>query len=242
MPLEILRIGHATHGNNGTEHYRFEDIWSMHLYGYGFAMDIGKERLAIEAGDVTLVPPQTQMSFHYQQQAYRHYYTLFRASEIDMPQRSHFRLDHDALHCCRQIFRSAVQYQHIQERCVSAVQELLWQLQLLDNADNNDLVTKAQHIVAAELSTDLSVNHIARDLNISGNQLTRLFRKKLNMTVIAYIRHERMRLAKRLLQKTDLPVKRVAEECGYNDLQYFNKTIRQFFDVSPRQLRSLSTD
>lgn len=211
----------------------------MHLYGYGFAMDIGKQRYAIEAGDMTLVPPQTPMSFHYEQQQYRHYYCLFKATDQVMPTHAHFRLDHDALHCCRQIFRSAVQFQHMHERCISAVQELLWQLQLLNNADNNDLVTKAQHIIAAELSDDLSVNHIARDLNISGNQLTRLFRKKLNMTVIAYIRHERMRLAKRLLQQTDLPVKRVAEECGYSDLQYFNKTVRQFFKMSPRGLRNI---
>ena len=58
------------------------------------------------------------------------------------------------------------------------------------------------------------LGYIASDIVISANQLTRLFHKELDMTVIAYIRQERMKLAKRLIQETDLPIKRIAQECG----------------------------
>ena len=235
---EIYRLGHAQHGMNGDETYRFDDIWSLHLYSYAIKLTVDKQVFQIQPGDMTLIAPGHKMCFHYEHAGSQHYYCLFKSEEQFSQAHIHYQLDEDALNCCRRLFHSAIKHQHYEQRSQVAIWEILWQLQLLDEQSQTDPVSKAQHIIASQLNCDLSVAHIARDVGISGNQLTRLFKHKHNMTVIAYIRQERMKLAKRLIQETDLPIKRIAEECGYYDLQYFNKTVRQFFEKSPRDLRN----
>jgi AraC-like DNA-binding protein len=48
---------------------------------------------------------------------------------------------------------------------------------------------------------------------------------------------ERIREAARLLQDTDLPLKVVAERCGFADANYFGKAFRQHTGVSPGAFR-----
>ncbi|NRA39479.1 MAG: helix-turn-helix transcriptional regulator [Planctomycetes bacterium] len=233
-----MRIGHAKHGHNGPEQYYFDDIWCLHLYSNSFELGIDEQRYQIQPGDVSLIPPGKQMIYDFKNRSYTHYYCLFKSDAEEFPDQMHFRLHADTLKTCTHIFQSAANKQHLgKERKQAAIWEILWQLQENHEQGPANPVAQAQHIISASLNKDLQVSAIAREVNISGNQLTRLFRKELGMTVIAYIRQQRMQLAKQLIQETELPIKRIAQECGMNDLQYFNKTVHAFYNCSPRMLR-----
>lgn len=98
-------------------------------------------------------------------------------------------------------------------------------------------LTQAVERIEAHLNTPLAVAHLARRSGVSHNQLTRLFRRFLGCTVVAYIRRRRMELARHLLRYTDLPIKVVAARVGIPDAHLFNKTVRRTFGMSPTALR-----
>jgi AraC-like DNA-binding protein len=47
-----------------------------------------------------------------------------------------------------------------------------------------------------------------------------------------------MDYAKKLLLETNLPIKTVAAECGYNDPAFFNYYFKKMFSVTPKAYRS----
>lgn len=79
---------------------------------------------------------------------------------------------------------------------------------------------------------------MARQMGVSHNQLTLLFQKQFGCGVREFIRRERVGKARELLTRSRLPVKSIAIECGFPDLQHFNKVIRSDTGHSPRQIRA----
>lgn len=63
------------------------------------------------------------------------------------------------------------------------------------------------------------------------------FKQMYGTTVFRFLKNERMRKGKVLLENTSLPIKRIAEMCGYLNPSHFSKDFREEFGVSPRGIR-----
>lgn len=63
------------------------------------------------------------------------------------------------------------------------------------------------------------------------------FKQMYGTTVFRFLKSERMRKGKLLLENTSLPVKTVAEMCGYGNPSHFGKDFREEFGVTPREVR-----
>lgn len=100
-----------------------------------------------------------------------------------------------------------------------------------------DLVDRVEHYIHAHISEKLSVEALASAFYISTAQLCRLFKKKLNMTVIDYIMHQRISLAKELLGDENLTITAVATRTGHNDYSYFTKIFKRITGMTPREYR-----
>jgi AraC-like DNA-binding protein len=48
-----------------------------------------------------------------------------------------------------------------------------------------------------------------------------------------------MQHAKSLLLLTSMTIKEIATHCGYENVDYFRRLFRRFFDMQPNQFRSL---
>lgn len=71
----------------------------------------------------------------------------------------------------------------------------------------------------------------------SPNYLTAEFRRFFGTPLIEYLIGVRMQHARELLGTTDMPVKAVAGECGYQDIHYFSKAFRRSAGSSPSEYR-----
>jgi AraC family transcriptional regulator len=89
-----------------------------------------------------------------------------------------------------------------------------------------------------EMSRPLTIKELASRCQISHNQLTRILKQQTGETPAILLGRLRTDRAKELLSYSDLPIKVIAAEVGYPDLQHFNKVIRQRFGRSPRNIRS----
>lgn len=79
----------------------------------------------------------------------------------------------------------------------------------------DSMLQQAQAWALTRLGEPLSVEALARHANTSVRHFTRRFRAEFGTTPLEWLLAERVRLAQRLLEQTDLPVQRIAERAGF---------------------------
>jgi len=75
-------------------------------------------------------------------------------------------------------------------------------------------------------------------LGVSGRHLRRLFQEHLGVTPDGVARSSRTHFARRLLDDTDLSVLEIALAAGFGSVRQFNRSCREVFRASPRELRA----
>lgn len=103
-------------------------------------------------------------------------------------------------------------------------------------------VKEGFEMIARELEQnpdkDFSLESLAEKYNTSTRTLNRLFHQHFQCSPHEFILHVRMTTAARLLQDNILPIKTIAEACGYKNLSFFAKSFRNFYGKTPRTYRS----
>lgn len=74
---------------------------------------------------------------------------------------------------------------------------------------------------------------VARNCNVSGAYLSRLFRKHSNETPKAFLDRLKMSYAAQKLLRGELQVKQVAVESGYQDVFHFSRVFKKTFGMPP---------
>ena len=83
----------------------------------------------------------------------------------------------------------------------------------------------------------LSLNQVAREVNISANYLSAVFSQEMGATFTEYVTGKRMDLAKNLLRTTDKRSGEVAAAVGYKDPHYFSFLFKKTQGCTPRDYR-----
>lgn len=79
----------------------------------------------------------------------------------------------------------------------------------------------------------LAIKTIAQDIGISRGHLTRLFRRHAGVTPKQYLLRHRIEMAKRLLTSYRQPLKNIAAQTGFPDLQQFSRAFRRIAGCAP---------
>lgn len=99
------------------------------------------------------------------------------------------------------------------------------------------LVQRTLTYMDANLAGDLSLRNLAAVQNVSGSYLSSMFHREYGKTVTECVMEKRMDAAASLLVSTHLQIQTVAQHCGFSDVNYFSKTFKRCFGVTPRQYR-----
>ena len=83
----------------------------------------------------------------------------------------------------------------------------------------------------------LSLNQVAREVNISANYLSAVFSQEMGATFTEYVTSKRMDRAKELLRTTDKRSGEVAAAVGYRDPHYFSFLFKKTQGCTPRDYR-----
>ena len=98
-------------------------------------------------------------------------------------------------------------------------------------------VRRAVFFMEQNISSPISTEDVAEEIEISTRQLERLFQIHLRETPASYHRMLRLRHANWMLHNTRRPVTDIALECGFSDSSHFAKRFKDFFGYSPSQAR-----
>jgi AraC-like DNA-binding protein len=86
-------------------------------------------------------------------------------------------------------------------------------------------------------STPMRVGDLAKAVGMPESSFTRQFRKVVGTSPIAWLRHERIKQAKRRLMHTNDAIKEVARQVGYSDQYFFSKDFKKMTKLTPTQFR-----
>ncbi len=89
-------------------------------------------------------------------------------------------------------------------------------------------------------SSDISLEDIARNINVTSSYLCRLFKQTYNMSPVKYILRYRVYKAKEFLIKyPNKNIKEISYNVGFNDTSYFCSVFKEHEGYSPTQFRKL---
>lgn len=100
------------------------------------------------------------------------------------------------------------------------------------------LVKSAVTAIDSDLSAELSLSALAKQLNVSSVYLSTVFKKETGKTVTEYINDKRISYAKHLLRTTSLQIQTVSLHCGIMDVHYFSKLFKQKTGKTPSRFRA----
>lgn len=94
-----------------------------------------------------------------------------------------------------------------------------------------------KQIVEANLFTQLTIEELAQQNNLSVSSFKREFAKLYNDTPANYIKTKRLEKAAELLLASEERVTDIAFNCGFNDLANFSKSFTEKYNVTPTHYR-----
>jgi AraC family transcriptional regulator of arabinose operon len=103
---------------------------------------------------------------------------------------------------------------------------------------NSSLLYRTKLYIRDNLSQQLSLNDVASYLHISERHLSRLFSKEFGESFTSYIRKIRIQKATTLLTNSELSIKHIADETGYNSVHYFTRVFTSETGQSPGSYRA----
>lgn len=100
-----------------------------------------------------------------------------------------------------------------------------------------DSVDRAIAYFQSNLERVLTLDEIARAVNLSPTHFSYLFRKKTGFPPIEYFNHLKVQKACQYLRFTDLRIKEVAIRLGIEDPYYFSRFFSKIMGMSPKEYR-----
>ncbi|ATW24398.1 response regulator transcription factor [Candidatus Formimonas warabiya] len=95
------------------------------------------------------------------------------------------------------------------------------------------IINAAKSYVLQNLRKQLTLKEVADHVGFSVSYFSTLFSKEENMTFKEYVIQSRIERAKVLLENTNLPMKTIARETGFQDPDYFSKVFSQKVGTAP---------
>lgn len=99
------------------------------------------------------------------------------------------------------------------------------------------IVHEIIQMVHEEYDTDLTLEKCASRLNLHTNYIWRLMRSEMNTTFREYLSQYRLKMAKRWLKETDMPIGEIAEKLTYDNAANFIRYFKKLEGVTPGQYR-----
>lgn len=101
----------------------------------------------------------------------------------------------------------------------------------------NIYIAEATRYIESRYQVIRSLDEIAAYCNITRSHLSRLFKNTFGISLQEYLILYRLRKAKELLMETNLPIREVAEQAGYENVLNFHKAFKNQQHMSPKQWR-----
>lgn len=110
---------------------------------------------------------------------------------------------------------------------------------LTDDAKMSSAVAKVKKYLDTHFDQDITLDKMAEQVNISPYYFSKLFKQETGSGFNNYLTRMRIEKAKNLLENTEMPIKEVCAEIGYQDPNYFSRLFKRWTGLAPTELRGM---
>lgn len=100
-----------------------------------------------------------------------------------------------------------------------------------------EYITEFHNWIIRHLDMPHSLESLAGQAGFSISKMQRLFRSVFDISIIAFIRKQKLNRAKGQLEVTDMNIKAIAKDAGYRSLPAFTSAFAAAFEITPAQVR-----
>ncbi|AOZ92169.1 AraC family transcriptional regulator [Paenibacillus crassostreae] len=84
---------------------------------------------------------------------------------------------------------------------------------------------------------NVQIKEIAESINLHPGYLQRIFKRKIGISIMAYLNHYRMEKTKMLLRQTEIPIADIADYVGIGSRQYLHMMFKKHTGLTPVEYR-----
>lgn len=125
----------------------------------------------------------------------------------------------------------------VEEECDLVTARYADYFDLLHEAALSPIVVQTLVYLFANLDMEISLEDVARKLDVNKSYLSRLFHAQTGVTFLPLLQSIRIQLAEFFLKSSQLSVQMVAAQIGYSDAHYFSRLFKKARGISPNQYR-----
>ncbi|WP_419889998.1 response regulator transcription factor [Paenibacillus xylanexedens] len=144
-----------------------------------------------------------------------------------------------------ELFGDELSNQILGEASESLEALLHWVTYAMDRMQNFDKmntnwvnpVDRTKDFIHLHLSEELSMEHIANNVHLNADYLTRIFKREVGVSISKYMINKKMEVAKELLIHTDKSIGEIAMLVGYYNYSSFNRIFTKETGMSPQKFK-----
>lgn len=104
--------------------------------------------------------------------------------------------------------------------------------------DQNDPVEAVCSYIQNHFAQEISLNQLADITHFSPGYISRLFHRRMGVTLRNYISQIRVENASQMLQLSRKGVADIALDCGFRNLSHFYRVFKQHTGITPKEMRN----
>jgi AraC-like DNA-binding protein/ligand-binding sensor protein len=98
-------------------------------------------------------------------------------------------------------------------------------------------VTRARKFIDDRFAEPITMPDAARHLRMSPSTFSKVFKRAVGITFTQYVARVRVEKSKSMLANPSAPVRNIAFQSGFDSISQFNRSFRQYAEMSPSQYR-----
>ncbi len=117
--------------------------------------------------------------------------------------------------------------------CVEKISYIATKINQVKKHGISVIVDKANEIIRERFNTELTLDEISREMGVSPQYFSRLFKAETGKNFIDHLTDIRIEHAKKLIEKGELSIKEISYASGYSDPNYFSRLFKKKEGISP---------
>lgn len=101
-------------------------------------------------------------------------------------------------------------------------------------------ISVCKEYIYSHIKERITIEDLADVLGVSASYLSRLFKKETGASVSAYIRSQKIEMAKNLLQYSDYSMIDIANRLSFSSQSHFIQQFREYVGMTPKKYRDLN--
>ena len=122
-----------------------------------------------------------------------------------------------------------------EQMCIEKISLIAGKISINKKKAISNIIDRANKIIEERFNQELTLDEISKELCISPQYFSRLYKSEMGINFIEKLTEVRIRNAKKLMKETEHTVKEICYMSGYCDPNYFSRLFKKHEGVSPSE-------